>query len=201
MTIITIREQARLRQEPVWLLWRPKFYCNYAYSSSSFFHRCVIQKERQEYYCCKQQPFMMQFLSHSENILGKVPFHTTFQEAQWASANCLLLLLRVLVPLLLNAVAEEMAICQLVGVQKWVLVCYGIQIFLLQTQDEFLLAKILSKCLLSITSVSSRIPIADCRWRSSEEEGDGKIAWILSWNSICWRMQRRAIMILVSLNH
>ena len=41
------------------------------------------------------------------------------------------------------------------------------------TQDEFLLAKILSKCLLSISTV-------DCRWRSSEVEGDGKIAWILS---------------------
>lgn len=65
------------------------------------------QSKQGDYYYWKQ-PFMMQFLSHSENILGKVPFHTTFQEAaQWAWANCLLLLRRVLVPLLLNALASQ----------------------------------------------------------------------------------------------
>ena len=58
----------------------------------------------------------MQFLSHSdsENILGKVPFHTTLQAQQ----RCVCLLTAYYGAQTSTATAEDMAICQLVGVQK-----------------------------------------------------------------------------------
>ena len=58
----------------------------------------------------------MQFLSHSdsENILGKVPFHTTLQAQQ----RCVCLLTAYYGAQTSTATAEDMAIFQLVGVQK-----------------------------------------------------------------------------------
>ena len=59
----------------------------------------------------------MQFLSHSdsENILGKVPFDTTLQAQQ----RCVCLLTASYYGAAqTSTTAEEMAICQLVGVQK-----------------------------------------------------------------------------------